>query len=183
LTAKFSATKLAHIPVLQKRIGKIEHASGGTLFLDEIESMPLAMQIKLLRVLQERTLERLGSNTPIAIDCRVIAATKTDLVELAATGAFRNDLYYRLSVATLDLPPLRERREDIPLLFEHFLLLGAARHQRAVPETTANRIRQLVGYGWPGNIRELRNVADRCVLGIESGSPPLASHKQTAQYH
>ena len=163
----------AYTGAAKKRIGKIEHASGGTLFLDEIESMPLAMQIKLLRVLQERTLERLGSNTPIAIDCRVIAATKTDLVELAATGAFRNDLYYRLSVATLDLPPLRERREDIPLLFEHFLLLGAARHQRAVPETTANRIRQLVGYGWPGNIRELRNVADRCVLGIESGSPPF----------
>ncbi|MBR7792036.1 sigma-54-dependent Fis family transcriptional regulator [Undibacterium sp. FT147W] len=163
----------AYTGAAKKRIGKIEHASGGTLFLDEIESMPLAMQIKLLRVLQERTLERLGSNTPIAIDCRVIAATKTDLVELAATGAFRNDLYYRLSVATLDLPPLRERREDIPLLFEHFLLLGAARHQRAVPETTANRIRQLVGYNWPGNIRELRNVADRCVLGIESGSPPF----------
>lgn len=163
----------AYTGAAKRRIGKIEHASGGTLFLDEIESMPLAMQIKLLRVLQERTLERLGSNTPIAIDCRVIAATKTDLVELAATGTFRNDLYYRLSVATLDLPPLRERREDIPLLFEHFLLLGAARHQRPVPETTASRIHQLVGYSWPGNIRELRNVADRCVLGIESGSPPF----------
>lgn len=163
----------AYTGAAKKRIGKIEHASGGTLFLDEIESMPLAMQIKLLRVLQERTLERLGSNTLIPIDCRVIAATKTDLVELAAKGGFRSDLYYRLSVATLDLPSLRERREDIPLLFEHFLLLGAARHQRPVPETTSGRIRQLVGYGWPGNIRELRNVADRCVLGIESGSPPF----------
>lgn len=163
----------AYTGAAKKRIGKIEHASGGTLFLDEIESMPLAMQIKLLRVLQERTLERLGSNTLIPIDCRVIAATKTDLVELAAKGGFRSDLYYRLSVATIDLPPLRERREDIPLLFEHFVLLGAARHQRPVPETTPARIRQLVGYGWPGNIRELRNVADRCVLGIESGSPPF----------
>lgn len=163
----------AYTGAAKKRIGKIEHASGGTLFLDEIESMPLAMQIKLLRVLQERTLERLGSNTLIPIDCRVIAATKTDLVELAAKGGFRSDLYYRLSVATLDLPPLRERREDIPLLFEHFMLLGAARHQRPVPETAPGRIRQLVGYGWPGNIRELRNVADRCVLGIESGSPPF----------
>jgi DNA-binding NtrC family response regulator len=163
----------AYTGAAKKRIGKIEHASGGTLFLDEIESMPLAMQIKLLRVLQERTLERLGSNTLIPIDCRVIAATKTDLVELAAKGGFRSDLYYRLSVATLDLPPLRERREDIPLLFEHFLLLGAARHQRPVPKTTPGRIRQLVGYGWPGNIRELRNVADRCILGIESGSPPF----------
>jgi len=157
----------------KRRIGKIEHANGGTLFLDEIESMPLAMQIKLLRVLQERTLERLGSNTTIAIDCRVIAATKTDLLELSAKGGFRADLYYRLNVATLKLPPLRERREDIPLLFEHFLLLAAARHQRPVPEIPAARIQQLVGYAWPGNVRELRNVADRCVLGIESGSPPF----------
>lgn len=163
----------AYTGAAKKRIGKIEHANGGTLFLDEIESMPLAMQIKLLRVLQERTLERLGSNTPIQIDCRVIAATKTDLVELATKGGFRSDLYYRLSVATLELPPLRERREDIPLLFEHFILLAAARHQRPVPETTPSRIRQLVGYSWPGNIRELRNVADRCVLGIEGGSPPF----------
>ncbi len=157
----------------KRRIGKIEHANGGTLFLDEIESMPLAMQIKLLRVLQERTLERLGSNTTIAIDCRVIAATKTDLLELSAKGGFRADLYYRLGVATLNLPPLRERREDIALLFEHFLLLAAARHQRPVPEIPAARIQQLVGYAWPGNVRELRNVADRCVLGIESGSPPF----------
>ena len=157
----------------KRRIGKIEHANGGTLFLDEIESMPLAMQIKLLRVLQERTLERLGSNTSIAIDCRVIAATKSDLLELSAKGGFRADLYYRLGVATLNLPPLRERREDIALLFEHFLLLAAARHQRPVPEIAAARIQQLVGYAWPGNVRELRNVADRCVLGIESGSPPF----------
>ncbi|HEX6734256.1 MAG TPA: sigma-54 dependent transcriptional regulator, partial [Azonexus sp.] len=163
----------AYTGAAKKRIGKIEHASGGTLFLDEIESMPLPMQIKLLRVLQERTLERLGSNTLIPIDCRVVAATKTDLIELSARGGFRNDLYYRLSVATLELPPLRERREDIPLLFEHFLLQAAARHQRPVPETPPGRIQQLVGYAWPGNVRELRNVADRCVLGIESGSPPF----------
>jgi two-component system C4-dicarboxylate transport response regulator DctD len=163
----------AYTGAAKRRVGKIEYASGGTLFLDEIESMPLAMQIKLLRVLQERTLERLGSNTTIPIDCRVIAATKTDLLELAAKGGFRNDLYYRLSVATLALPPLRERREDIPLLFEHFLLQAAARHQRPVPEMNAGRVRQLVGYAWPGNVRELRNVADRCVLGIESGSPPF----------
>jgi two-component system C4-dicarboxylate transport response regulator DctD len=157
----------------KRRIGKIEHANGGTLFLDEIESMPLAMQIKLLRVLQERTLERLGSNTSIAIDCRVIAATKEDLLALAGQGRFRADLYYRLSVATLPLPPLRERREDIPLLFEHFLLQAAARHQRPLASPQAGRIRQLMGYQWPGNVRELRNVADRCVLGIESGSPPF----------
>lgn len=163
----------AYTGAAKRRIGKIEYASGGTLFLDEIESMPLAMQIKLLRVLQERTLERLGSNTTIPINCRVIAATKEDLLDLSARGGFRNDLYYRLSVATLSLPPLRERREDIPLLFEHFLLQASARHQRPVPETSAGRVRQLVGYHWPGNVRELRNVADRCVLGIESGSPPF----------
>ena len=157
----------------KRRIGKIEHASGGTLFLDEIESMPVPMQIKLLRVLQERTLERLGSNTPIPVDCRVIAATKEDLLGLSEQGRFRADLYYRLSVATLPLPPLRERREDIPLLFEHFLLQAAARHERAVPPTPPGRIQQLVGYTWPGNVRELRNVADRCVLGIEAGSPPF----------
>ena len=157
----------------KRRIGKIEHASGGTLFLDEIESMPVPMQIKLLRVLQERTLERLGSNTPIPVDCRVIAATKEDLLGLSEQGRFRADLYYRLSVATLPLPPLRERREDIPLLFEHFLLQAAARHERAVPATPPGRIQQLVGYAWPGNVRELRNVADRCVLGIEAGSPPF----------
>ncbi|WP_153160080.1 sigma-54 dependent transcriptional regulator [Zoogloea sp. 1C4] len=163
----------AYTGAAKRRIGKIEHASGGTLFLDEIETMPVAMQIKLLRVLQERTLERLGSNTSIPIDCRVIAATKCDLLALSAKGGFRNDLYYRLSVATINLPPLRERRDDIPLLFEHFLLQAAARHNRPVPDTPAGRIQQLMGYPWPGNVRELRNVADRCVLGIEGGSPPF----------
>lgn len=157
----------------KRRIGKIEHANGGTLFLDEIETMPIPMQIKLLRVLQERTLERLGSNTAIPIDCRIVAATKEDLRVLSGEGRFRADLYYRLSVATLPLPPLRERREDIPLLFQHFLLQAAARHGRPAPATDAGRIQQLVGYQWPGNVRELRNVADRCVLGIESGAPPF----------
>jgi DNA-binding NtrC family response regulator len=164
----------------KRRIGKIEHASGGTLFLDEIESMPVAMQIKLLRVLQERSLERLGSNTPIPVDCRVIAATKADLKELSDQGRFRADLYYRLNVATLPLPPLRERREDVPLLFEHFLLQGAARHGRAVPAATPARLNCLMAYDWPGNVRELRNVADRCVLGIESGCPPFATAAPTA---
>jgi two-component system C4-dicarboxylate transport response regulator DctD len=159
----------------KRRIGKIEYASGGTLLLDEIESMPLSMQIKLLRVLQERSLERLGSNTPIPVDCRVIAATKVDLKELSAQGRFRADLYYRLNVVTLQLPPLRERREDIPLMFEHFLLQGAARHQRPMPQTEAPHQSRLMAYDWPGNVRELRNVADRWVLDIELGFPPFAS--------
>ena len=163
----------AYTGASKRRIGKIEYANGGTLFLDEIETMPVAMQIKLLRVLQERTLERLGSNTTIAIDCRIVAATKEDLRALADQGRFRADLYYRLSVATVPLPPLRERREDIPLLFQHFVLQAAARHGRPALVCDTARIRQLVGYGWPGNVRELRNVADRCVLGIECGAPPF----------
>jgi two-component system C4-dicarboxylate transport response regulator DctD len=163
----------AYTGAAKKRIGRIEYANGGTLFLDEIESMPIAMQVKLLRFLQERTLERLGSNTPIPVDCRVIAATKLDLRALAEQGLFRADLYYRLSVATVALPPLRERREDIPLLFQHFLMQAAARHGRPVPEIDQERMRQLMAYPWPGNVRELRNVADRYVLGIESGTPPF----------
>jgi DNA-binding NtrC family response regulator len=163
----------------KRRIGKIEHASGGTLFLDEIESMPMSMQTKLLRVLQERSLERLGSNTSITVNCRVVAATKANLKELSDQGHFRADLYYRLNVATMPLPPLRERREDIPLLFEHFLLQGAARHARPAPEADAARLSRLLAYDWPGNVRELRNVADRCVLGIEAGFPPFAAEMPT----
>ena len=165
----------AYTGASKRRIGKIEYANGGTLFLDEIETMPVSMQIKLLRVLQERALERLGSNTLIPIDCRIVAATKEDLRALSEQGRFRADLYYRLSVATVPLPPLRERREDIPLLFQHFLLQAAARHGRPVPPSDAACIRHLVGYQWPGNVRELRNVADRCVLGIESGAPPFGN--------
>ncbi|NIF82215.1 sigma-54-dependent Fis family transcriptional regulator [Comamonas sp. Tr-654] len=156
----------------KKRIGKIEHASGGTLFLDEIESMPLAMQAKLLRVLQERVLERLGSNTLIPVDCRVIAATKVDLLELSRQGLFRSDLYYRLNVATVNLPPLRERREDVALLFEHFALQAAARHQRPVAELTPQRLQTLLAQDWPGNVRELRNAAERITLGLDAGISP-----------
>ena len=150
----------------KRRIGKIEHADGGSLFLDEIESMPLALQIKLLRVLQEHSLERLGSNQPIAVDCRVIAATKADLAELGQRGEFRSDLYYRLNVVTLELPPLRDRREDILLLFEHFLQLAALRFDRALPELDRRTAATLQAHDWPGNVRELRNVAERFALGL-----------------
>ena len=164
----------------KRRIGKVEHANKGTLFLDEIESMPMAVQIKFLRVLQERMLERLGSNTAVPVDCRVVAATKEDLRELADRGQFRADLYYRLNVAILPLPPLRERREDIPLLFEQFALDAASRHDRPVPEADAERMRRMMAYHWPGNVRELRNVADRCVLGIEHGFPPFGTPAASA---
>ena len=150
----------------KRRVGKIEYASGGTLFLDEVESMPVGVQVKLLRVLQERVVERLGSNQTIAVDARVVAATKDDLLAAASQQKFRADLYYRLNVVTIELPPLRERREDIPLLLEHFMLLAARRHELPLPSLAPEQLRRLMAHAWPGNVRELRNVADCLVLGI-----------------
>lgn len=147
-----------------KRIGKFEHANGGTLLLDEIESMPLRVQIHLLRVLQERSLERLGSNELIDLDLRVVAASKVDLREMAEAGDFREDLYYRLNVVSLEIPPLRERREDIPLLFHHFLLVACHRYQQEVPLPNGGQMNALMTHSWPGNVRELRNLAERYVL-------------------
>ena len=148
------------------RVGKLEYAHGGTLFLDEIESMPMDVQIKFLRALQERSIERIGSNKAIPIDCRVVAASKDDLKSLSDQQKFRADLYYRIGVAFIEMPPLRERREDIPLLFEHFTLLAASRYERAAPLLTSAQLADLMAYAWPGNVRELRNVADRLVLGL-----------------
>ncbi len=150
----------------KRRIGKIEHASGGTLFLDEVESMPLAMQVKLLRVLQDRRIERLGSNTAIPVDLRVVAATKEDLDTLVAAGQFRKDLWFRLEVVRLNLPPLRERREDIPLLFELFLVQAAVKYQRPVMDVPPSLRRSLMMGDWPGNVRELKNAAERHMLGF-----------------
>jgi DNA-binding NtrC family response regulator len=150
----------------KRRIGKIEHASGGTLFLDEVESMPMAMQIKLLRVLQDRVIERLGSNHRVAVDVRVVAATKDNLLQRAQQGSFRADLFYRLNVVSIEVPPLRERREDIPLLLEHFMLLASSRFDRAQPNVSDEQMHRLMAHAWPGNVRELRNVADCLVLGI-----------------
>jgi len=148
----------------ERRIGKFEHAGGGTLFLDEIETMPVNLQVKLLRVLQERAVERLGSNTLVPLDLRVVAATKVDLTQASAAGEFREDLYYRLNVVTLQIPPLRERREDIPLLFQHFMLVAGTRYKREVPPLAGARVRALLSHAWPGNVRELQNLADRFVL-------------------
>ena len=152
----------------KRRIGKLEHARGGTLFLDEIESMPMTMQVKMLRVLEERQFERLGANGLIDMDARVIAAAKTDLRALADEDRFRADLYYRLSVVILDVPPLRERREDIPLLFEHFALQAGTRYGRLAEPLTPRAINRLMSHAWPGNVRELRNAAHRHVLGVSS---------------
>jgi two-component system C4-dicarboxylate transport response regulator DctD len=151
---------------LKRRIGKIEYATRGTLFLDEIESMPLALQVKLLRALQERTIERLGGNERVLVDCRVVAASKADLRELADEGRFRDDLYYRLHVVAIDLPPLRERKEDIPLLFAHFLHLAAARYRCPLPQWSDADMDGWLRHDWPGNVRELRNAADRFCLGV-----------------
>lgn len=150
----------------KRRIGKIEYANGGTLFLDELESMPMSMQIKLLRVLQERVLERLGSNQLVPVACRVVAASKADLRVLSDQGKFRSDLYYRLNVVRIDLPPLRERREDIPALYDAFLLQAAKRYNRPPPALTSEHLRRLLAHDWPGNIRELRNAADCHALGL-----------------
>ncbi|MDD2047915.1 sigma-54-dependent transcriptional regulator [Pseudomonas putida] len=155
-----------------KRIGKLEYANGGTVFLDEIESMPLAQQAKLLRVLQEQKLERLGANQSISVDLRIIAATKPDLLEEARAGRFREDLAYRLNVAELRLAPLRERREDIPLLFEHFARLAAERVGRSAPRLSGAHLGRLLSHDWPGNVRELANAAERHALGL--GEPSIA---------
>lgn len=149
-----------------RRTGRFEYADGGTLFLDEIESMPLDLQPRLLRVLEERRITPLGSNEEIALDLRVIAATKEDLRAAAAKGAFREDVYYRLNVLCLRIPPLRERRQDIPLLFQHFVSESARRLHRDTCDPAAEEMALLLGHGWPGNVRELKNAAMRFAMGL-----------------
>lgn len=154
----------------KQRIGKLEHANGGTVFLDEIESMPLDLQAKLLRTIEQRSVERLGSNQTIPLDVRFVAATKYDLETEGAKGKFRADLYYRLNVITLAIPPLRERKDDIALLFFHLARDARARYRREIPDIDPTLEAELVVRDWPGNVRELRNFADRFVLGMWNGS-------------
>jgi len=151
----------------KRRIGKFEFANGGTLFLDEIESMSLDVQVKLLRLLQERVVERLGGNQQIPLDIRVIAATKEDLRQTADQGRFRADLYYRLNVAPLKIPPLRERGEDALMLFQHFADSASMRHGLPKHELQPGQRALLLRHTWPGNVRELQNVAERFALGLE----------------
>lgn len=160
----FGHEKGAFTDAKSRRIGKFEHANGGTLFLDEIESMPLSLQVKLLRVLEDRCIERLGSNEQIPLDLRVVAATKVDLKQLSEQGEYREDLYYRLNVVRLEIPSLRERREDIPMLFQHFALIASAQYQKEIPQLNPEKMRALIAHNWPGNVRELRNIAERYVL-------------------
>jgi two-component system C4-dicarboxylate transport response regulator DctD len=158
----------------RQRIGRLEYAHRGTLFLDEIDSLPLSMQAKLLRVLQEREIERLGSNEQIKADFRTVAATQIDLKKAIEAGKFRRDLFYRLDVAEIHIPPLRERREDISLLFQAFAEELAAHHDRAPPELGREDLQTLMVYSWPGNVRELRNVVERYVLGLHRMTGALA---------
>jgi two-component system, NtrC family, nitrogen regulation response regulator GlnG len=157
----------------ERKLGKFELAHAGTFYLDEVGDMPLELQAKLLRALQERTIERIGGRESIRIDVRVLAATNRDLEALMREGRFREDLYYRLNVVTVNLPPLRERRRDIPLLVEHFLAkYGAELGERGIAPPALDR---LVGYDWPGNVRELENVIQRAMV-MAAGGVILPEH-------
>lgn len=144
--------------------GKFEEANGGTLFLDEVSSMPLQSQTRLLRVLQEQEVTRLGENSPRKIDVRIIAATNENLPELIKENAFREDLYYRLSVVPIILPPLRERREDIPVLTEYFVTRSASKHEMKPPRIAREVFKIFFDYPWMGNVRELENLVERMVV-------------------
>ena len=158
------------------RIGKFELAQGGTLFLDEITEMDFHLQAKLLRVLQEKTIERLGSNQPIELDIRIIAATNRDPVEAVEEKKLRQDLYYRLNVFSIELPPLRERLGDVPLLARHFLEKHAAELGYACPEILPAAMEWLEAYSWPGNIRELENMMERALVLTRGQEPVGLSH-------
>jgi two-component system response regulator HydG len=147
-----------------RRIGKFEHANGGTLFLDEVGEMPMDTQVKLLRVLEERRITRLGANEEFPINVRLVAATNADLKKHVADGKFREDLYYRLNVVSIYLPPLRERQGDIPLLMEHFLRDMCRKTDREVQGFSRSARKALFAYQWPGNIRQLRNVIERMLV-------------------
>jgi len=160
----FGHTRGAFTGASHDRAGKFEMAHGGTIFLDEITEMPLAMQAKLLRVLQEREVERLGSNRRVSVDIRVIVATNRDPQQAGQDGRLREDLYYRINVFTLEMPPLRARADDIPILVEHFLRLHSAKLGQRTPSVTDRALRCLQAYTWPGNVRELENVLERAAV-------------------
>jgi formate hydrogenlyase transcriptional activator len=171
----FGHEKGAFTGALSRRVGRFELADGGTIFLEEIGELPLEMQAKLLRVLQERELDRIGGTKPVRIDVRVIAATNRDLAKMVAEKEFRDDLFYRLNVFPIQLPPLRERQEDIPLLAYYHLTRFATRLGKPVKQIHPDTLARLQAYGWPGNIRELENVLERAVIlcrGEELDIPP-----------
>lgn len=152
-----------------KRIGKFEYANGGTLFLDEVGEMPMPTQIKLLRVLEDRKITRLGANDEIEVNVRLVAATNASLQEMVKKGTFRKDLFYRLSVVTIELPVLADRRSDIPLLIDHFLKVLCARYKKPIPIVTRQVQQALIAHSWPGNVRELRNAVEGMLVLDKDG--------------
>jgi transcriptional regulator with GAF, ATPase, and Fis domain len=160
----FGHEKGAFTGASERRVGRFELADGGTIFLDEIGEVPLDVQVKLLRVLQEREIERLGGNKTIGVDVRVVAATNRDLKRAVADGKFRQDLFYRLNVFPIDLPPLRQRPEDIRLLVHYFVGRYATKIGRRISRVPEKLMERLLAYAWPGNVRELENVVERAVI-------------------
>src|SRR3990172_3408911 len=152
------------------RIGKFEFADGGTVFFDEVATLPMHLQAKLLRVLQEKSFERVGGNREINVDIRVIAATNINLEEAVRRGRFREDLYYRLKVVPIELPPLRERKEDLPLLVEYFLQRHCKKCNKCIKGVSPAALAALTEYPWPGNVRELENLIERLVVLAKDGS-------------
>jgi formate hydrogenlyase transcriptional activator len=163
----FGHVKGAFTGALDRRLGRFELADGGTIFLDEVGDLPLETQVKLLRVLQEREFEPVGSNRPVSVDVRVIAATNRDLEEAIRGGRFRSDLFYRLNVVPLEVPPLRERKSDIPQLAMFFLARFSAKFGKAIDSISREAMTRLVAYAWPGNVRELQNVIERAAVLAE----------------
>jgi len=160
----FGHEKGAFTGATERRLGRFELADGGTLFLDEIAEIPPAIQVKTLRVLEEQKFERVGGESTVDVDVRLVAATNRDLSQQVQEGEFREDLFYRLYVVVITLPPLRERAEDIPLLIQHFLKTFARENQKAIDGITPDALKILTEYAWPGNVRELRNVVERMVV-------------------
>jgi len=160
----FGHEKGAFTGALQRRLGRFEAANGGTIFLDEIGELPMETQIALLRVLQEREIERVGSSQPIAVDVRIIAATNRDLRAAVAAGTFRQDMFYRLNVFPIYMPPLRERAGDIPLLVEHLVEKYSRKAGKRFSGIKESTVEMLKAYDWPGNIRELQNIIERAVI-------------------
>jgi len=164
----FGHEKGAFTGALQRRLGKFELAEGGTIFLDEVGELPLETQIALLRVLQEREFQRVGGSEPIRVNVRVLAATNRDLQRAIASGTFRQDLFYRLEVFPIHIPPLRERTEDIPVLVEYFVARFARKAGKNIRSIEKEALELLESYPWPGNIRELENVIERSVIVCET---------------
>ena len=159
----FGHEKGSFTGAIKTRRGRFELANGGSIFLDDVDDIPLDMQVKLLRVIQERTFERVGGEKTLSISVRIICATKKDLLQLAKKGEFREDLFYRLNVVPITIPPLRERKDDIPRLINYFLKKFVSRHEDALPEVSRETLNVLMEYNWPGNVRELENVIEHAV--------------------